>query len=66
MRWGRSAPGKTSGVRVIHCVHSDLMPVYLLTKCATNEPTDVCKVDRNELAEQVEVLIAYTCLFTRD
>jgi hypothetical protein len=66
MRWGRSTLGKTSGVRLIHCVYSDLMPVYLLTKCAKNKPSNVCKVDRNELAEQVEVLIAYTCLFTRD
>lgn len=40
LRWGRGAQGKSGGVRVVYYVHSDLMPLYLLTLFAkTNAPT---------------------------
>ena len=38
LRWGRGAKGKSGGVRVIYYVHSDLMPLYLLTLFAKNVP----------------------------
>jgi len=31
LRWGRGAQGKSGGVRVIYYVHSEKMPLYLLT-----------------------------------
>jgi len=40
LRWGRGAQGKSGGVRVIYYVHSEQMPLYLLTLFAKmNVPT---------------------------
>ena len=40
LRWGRGAQGKSGGVRVIYYVHSEEMPLYLLTLFAKkNVPT---------------------------
>ena len=57
LRWGRGAQGKSGGVRVIYYVHSDLMPLYLLTLFAKNERANISKSERNELAELVEILV---------
>ncbi len=57
LRWGRGAHGKSSGVRVIYYVHSDLMPLYLLTLFAKNERANISKAERNELVELVELLV---------
>ena len=57
LRWGRGAQGKSGGVRVIYYVHSDVMPLYLLTLFAKNERANLSKADRNELSELVEILI---------
>lgn len=57
LRWGRGAHGKSGGVRVIYYVHSDLMPLYLLTVFAKNERTNISKAERNVLAELVDVLL---------
>ncbi len=57
LRWGRGTQGKSGGVRVIYYVHSDLMPLYLLTLFAKNEQANISKAERNELAELVELLI---------
>jgi hypothetical protein len=57
LRWGRGAQGKSGGVRVIYYVHSDLMPLYLLTLFAKNERANISKAERNELAELVELLV---------
>ncbi|WP_250207694.1 hypothetical protein [Curvibacter sp. CHRR-16] len=45
LRWGRGN------------VHSDLMPLYLLTLFAKNERANISKAERNELAELVELLV---------
>lgn len=57
LRWGRGSQGKSGGVRVIYYVHSDLMPLYLLTLFAKNERANLTKAERNELGELVEVLV---------
>lgn len=57
LRWGRGAQGKSGGVRVIYCVHSEAMPLYLLTLFAKNEKANISKAERNELAELVDLLV---------
>ena len=56
LRWGRGAQGKSGGVRIIYYVHSERMPLYLLTLFAKNERANISKAQRNELAELVDVL----------
>ena len=58
LRWGRGGRGKSGGVRVIYYVHSDAMPLYLLTLFAKNERANLSKAERNELAKLVDILIA--------
>ena len=50
LRWGRGTQGKSGGVRVIYYIHSDAMPVYLLTQFAENERANRSKAEPNELA----------------
>lgn len=57
LRWGRGAQGKSGGVRVIYYVHSDAMPLYLITIFAKNEQANISKTERNELAELVDLLV---------
>ena len=57
LRWGRGGRGKSGGVRVIYYVHSDAMPLYLLTLFAKNERANLSKAERNELADMVNVLV---------
>jgi hypothetical protein len=59
LRWGRGAQGKSGGVRVIYYVHSDAMPLYLLTLFAKNERANLSKSERNELRELVDLLVDY-------
>ena len=42
---------------MIYYVHSDLMPLHLLTLFANNERANISKSERNELAELVELLV---------
>ena len=49
----------TGGVRVIYYVHSDAMPLYLLTLFAKNERANLSKAERNELRELVDLLVDY-------
>jgi len=58
LRWGRQGRGKSGGVRVIYCVHSDRMPLYLLTLFAKNERANLSKAERNELAGLVDILVS--------
>ncbi len=58
LRWGRQGRGKSGGVRVIYYVHSDLMPLYLLTVFAKNERANLSKAERNELAGLVDILVS--------
>jgi hypothetical protein len=57
LRWRRGAQGKSGGVRVIYYVHSEQMPLYLLTLFAKNERANISKAERNELAELVDLLV---------
>lgn len=58
LRWGRQGRGKSGGVRVIYYVHSELMPLYLLTMFAKNERANLTKAERNELAGLVDILVS--------
>jgi hypothetical protein len=57
LRWGRGAQGKSGGVRVIYYMHSDAMPLYLLTLFAKNERANLTKAERNELGDLVDLLV---------
>ena len=57
LRWGRGSQGKSGGVRVSYYVHSEKMPLYLLTLFAKNERANISKSHRNELAELVDLLV---------
>jgi hypothetical protein len=58
LRWGRQGRGKSGGVRVIYYVHSELMPLYLLTLFAKNERANLTKAERNDLAGLVDILVS--------
>jgi hypothetical protein len=57
LRWGRGAQGKSGGVRVIYYLHSELMPLYLLTLFAKNERANISKAQRHALSEVVDLLV---------
>jgi hypothetical protein len=59
IRWARAGRGKSGGVRIIYYVHSDAMPLYLLTVFAKNERANLTKAERNDLAGLVELLVDY-------
>lgn len=59
IRWARSGRGKSGGVRIIYYVHSEAMPLYLLTVFAKNERANLSKAERNDLAALVELLVDY-------
>jgi hypothetical protein len=59
LRWARTGMGKSGGVRVIYYVHSEAMPLYLLTLFAKNERANLTKAERNDLAGLVEMLVDY-------
>lgn len=57
LRWAREGMGKRGGVRVIYYVHSEAMPLYLLTMFAKSERAKLSKAERNELAGLVDLLV---------
>lgn len=57
LRWGRGGRGKSGGVRVIYYVHSERMPLYLITVFAKNEQANLSKAECNELAGLVDLLV---------
>ena len=59
IRWARAGRGKSGGVRIIYYVHSEAMPLYLLTVFAKNDRTNLSKAERNDLADLVELLADY-------
>ncbi|MBS3936394.1 MAG: type II toxin-antitoxin system RelE/ParE family toxin [Sulfuritalea sp.] len=59
LRWARAGMGKSGGVRVIYYVHSEAMPLYLLTLFAKNERANLTRAERNELAGIVYMLVDY-------
>jgi hypothetical protein len=42
---------------VIYYVHSEFMPLYLLTLFAKNERANISKAQRHELSEIVDLLV---------
>ncbi len=59
LRWARGGRGKSGGVRIIYYVHSDAMPLYLLTLFAKSERANLSKAERNDLAALVVTLVDY-------
>ena len=59
LRWAKAGRGKSGGLRVIYYVHSEAMPLYLLTVFAKNERANLSKAERNDLADLVETLVDY-------
>lgn len=57
LRWARGGRGKSGGVRVIYYVHSEILPLYLLTMFGKNEQANLSKSDRNALARLVQILV---------
>ena len=57
LRWGRGGKGKSGGVRVVYYLHSEAMPLYLLTLFAKNEQANLSKAERNALSELVDILV---------
>lgn len=58
LRWARGGRGKSAGVRVVYYVHSEAMPLYLLTLFAKNERANLSMAERNELADLVDILVS--------
>ncbi len=58
LRWARGGRGKSGGVRVIYYVHSEAMPLYLLTLFAKSERANISKAERNDLASLVDILVS--------
>ncbi len=58
LRWARGGRGKSGGVRAIYYVHSEAMPLYLLTLFAKNERANLSKAERNDLADLVDILVS--------
>lgn len=59
LRWARAGMGKSGGVRIIYYVHSEAMPLYLLTVFAKNERANLSRSERNDLSGLVETLVNY-------
>lgn len=59
LRWARAGMGKSGGVRIIYYVHSEAIPLYLLTVFAKNERGNLSRSERNDLSGLVEILVNY-------
>ena len=44
-------------MRIIYYLHSEAMPLYLLTLFAKNERANLSKAERNDLARLVDILV---------
>jgi hypothetical protein len=55
--WGWGGRGKSSGVRVVYYVHSDAMPLYLLTVFGKGERADLSAAERSSLRKLVDLLV---------
>jgi len=56
LRWQSGGKGKRGGARVIYYVHSDKMPLYLLTAYGKGEKADLNPAQRRELSKLVVLL----------
>ena len=58
IRWAREGRGKSGGARVIYFYYDEEIPLFLLTIFGKSEKSNLNKLERNELAKLVKVLIA--------
>ena len=54
LRWALAGRGKRGGARVIYYVHSELLPLFLLTAYAKNVRADLSAKERAELKALVK------------
>lgn len=59
LRWARGNKGKSSGIRVIYYVHSEIMPLYLLAVFGKNEKANISSSEKKNLSKAVKELIKY-------
>lgn len=57
LRWGKEGSGKRGGVRIIYYFHNENIPLFLLTIFGKNEKTNLSKIESNELAKIVRLLV---------
>lgn len=56
LRWALEGRGKRGGARVIYYLHSERLPLFLLTAYAKNERADLSDADRAEFRKLVKEL----------
>ena len=56
LRRGIGGKGKRGGARAIHYLHSERMPLYLLTVYAKGDQADLAPEDRRQLRSLVDLL----------
>jgi hypothetical protein len=54
LRWAVAGRGKRGGARVVYFVHSERLPLFLLTAYAKNRRADLSARDRAELKNLVK------------
>lgn len=57
LRWASGSKGKSGGVRVIYYVHSERIPLFLLSVFGKSEKANLSKSERNQLARFVSRLV---------
>jgi hypothetical protein len=57
LRWALPGRGKRGGARVIYFLHSERLPLFLLTAYAKNERADLSAKDRAEFKKMVKQLV---------
>jgi len=57
VRWALAGRGKRGGARVIYFLHSERLPLFLLTAYAKNERADLSAKDRAEFKKLVKSLV---------
>ena len=58
LRWRATGRGKRGGVRVIYYVHSESVPLFLLSVFAKNEKANLTAAERNEMKALLPRLVA--------
>lgn len=59
LRWFRTGMGKRGGTRVIYFYYNDGIPLYLMTIYGKGEKNNLCKEERNQLAEFARSFVDY-------
>lgn len=59
LRWARQGGGRSGGIRVIYCFHSEMMPLYLLAAFGKNEKSNLSAEEKHLLAKAVKELMAF-------